>query len=248
MSRWAFIVGAQRSSTTYLYHVLSKSSHICMATPLQPEPKFFLKDDLYERGLDYYLKTYYQHPDADLLVEKSTSYMESIVSARRIHQNFPAAKIIFILRNPIERVISHYKFSCFHGLEPLSLEKALEKEEERINRYDHQAVSVSPFAYRQRGKYAEYIESYLTIFPREQTKILVQEHFINNSDAIADLCTFLETPFSEAMVLDEKFNASDDIDYDLSPEMEAALYAFYAPHNKILSKLIEDLDLSHWQK
>jgi hypothetical protein len=50
------------------------------------------------------------------------------------------------------------------------------------------------------------------------------------------------------MVLDEKFNASDDIDYDLSPEIEAALYTFYAPYNKALSELIEDRDLSHWQK
>ena len=112
MNRCAFIVGAQRSSTTYLYHVLSRSSHICMATPLRPEPKFFFKDNLYKHGLDYYLHTYYQNPDADLLVEKSTCYLESLVSARRIHQAFPNAKIICIVRNPIERAISHYKFSC----------------------------------------------------------------------------------------------------------------------------------------
>ena len=145
MSRWAFIAGAQRSSTTYLYHVLSKSSQVCMATPLQPEPKFFLKEDLYERGLDYYLKTYYENPEADLLIEKSTSYMESVIPARRIYQAFPTAKILFNLRNRIERAISHYKFSCFHGLETLSFEDALKKEEERINSFDHQAVSVSPW-------------------------------------------------------------------------------------------------------
>ena len=135
----------------------------------------------------------------------------------------------------------------YHGLETLSLEEALEKEEERMNNYDHQAVSVSPFAYRQRGKYVEDIKKYLTIFPREQMKVLVQERFINNPNGIADLCTFLEIPFSEEMVLDEKFNARANIKYCLSREKKMALSAFYAPYNKALVNLIEGLDLSHWQ-
>lgn len=219
-----------------------------MAAPLKPEPKFFLNDDLYKRGLDYYLKTYYRCADADLLVEKSTSYLESIVSARRIHEAFPDARILCILRNPVERAVSHYKFSCANGFESLSLEEALNREEERIHLYDPSSVSVSPFAYRKRGEYVEYIRNYLTVFPFEKVKVIVQEFFINNQEAIADLCDFLEITFLENMVLDESFNIGEDVDYNLPEELETSLYDYYAPYNKALSDLIEGLDLSAWQK
>ena len=62
MTEHFFIIGAQRSGTTYLYHLLDEHPEICMARPLRPEPKFFLKNELYARGLEYYETCYF--PDS----------------------------------------------------------------------------------------------------------------------------------------------------------------------------------------
>jgi hypothetical protein len=50
-----FIIGgAPRSGTTWLYELLDRHPDVHMAKPLAPEPKFFLRDDEYARGLRYY--------------------------------------------------------------------------------------------------------------------------------------------------------------------------------------------------
>ena len=54
MTNHFFIVGAQRCGTTYLYNLLDEHPEIEMAKPVKPEPKFFMKDDLFEKGLDFY--------------------------------------------------------------------------------------------------------------------------------------------------------------------------------------------------
>ena len=79
-----FIAGAQRSGTSYLYHILAEHPEIEMAKPLRPEPKFFHVDALFERGLDYYRHHFFEgKAGAWLRGEKSTSYMESEKAAGR---------------------------------------------------------------------------------------------------------------------------------------------------------------------
>ena len=93
-----FIAGAQRSGTTYLYYVLAEHPDIEMAQPVRPEPKFFLTDALFERGLAYYHEQFFPgKPGARLRGEKSTSYMESEKAAQRISRSFPDARIVFML-------------------------------------------------------------------------------------------------------------------------------------------------------
>ena len=58
-----FIIGgAPRSGTSWLYQVLDMHPEIHMAKPIKPEPKFFLIDKLYEKGIEYYAKTWF--PDS----------------------------------------------------------------------------------------------------------------------------------------------------------------------------------------
>ena len=106
-----FIVGAQRSGTTYLYHMLDQCRQVSMAKPVKPEPKFFL-DEIEQFDLNEYRNSYHSGCDSDVIAygEKSTSYYESPIVANRIFRNIPEAKIIFVLRNPIQRAISNYFF------------------------------------------------------------------------------------------------------------------------------------------
>ena len=183
--KYFFIVGAQRSATTYLYRLLDEHPEIQMAKPERPEPKYFLHRPI---GVsDYEERFFPEHPGQLVRGEKSTSYMESEKAAAGIAQTFPKAHIIFLLRDPVERAISHYEFSIENGLEKLRFEEALEQEESRWQNFDPALVSVSPFAYQRRGRYIDFLKIYENFFPHQQIHVLIHEELISGSATIAAL-------------------------------------------------------------
>jgi hypothetical protein len=128
-----FIIGgAPRSGTTWLYRVLDLHPQIYLAKPLQPEPKFFLVADLYRRGIQYYQETWFaEAPPEKMAGEKSTNYLESATTAMRIQEHLPWVKLIFILREPVERAFSNYLWSKTNKMENEDFETALALEQER---------------------------------------------------------------------------------------------------------------------
>ena len=103
------IAGAPRSGTTWLYHLLDRHPDVYMAKPVRPEPKFFLVDELYERGFQHYVDTWFDGSTAYAAAgEKSTNYLESAAAAQRIHRHLPDVKLVFILRKPADRAYSNY--------------------------------------------------------------------------------------------------------------------------------------------
>lgn len=188
-----FIVGAQRSGSTYLYEALDDHPQISMAHPVRPEPKFFLNERLFEHGRDLYENNYFNDRKSGSLYlgEKSTSYIESIEAAQRIHAYYPDARILMILRNPIQRAYSNYLFSVAHKLETLTFMEALKAESERLNG-SRFSTSVNPYAYRQRGRYIDYIESYVKVFSPSQLCVLIFEEFVNNLAGVRALYRWLE--------------------------------------------------------
>lgn len=187
-----FIVGAQRSGSTYLYHLLDSHPEVNMAKPVRPEPKFFLNDDLCSRGREFYEATYFSDVAGRTryLGEKSTSYIESLPAARRIRDFYPDARVLLILRDPVQRAWSNYRFSVQHRLETLSFEAALAVEQERLACNGH-STSVNPYAYRRRGHYIHFIKDYLTVFPAGQLKILIFEELVNNLGSVQGLYRWL---------------------------------------------------------
>ena len=91
-----FIVGAQRSGTSYLYKILDSHPSVELAKPIKPEPKFFLKKKLFALGKEYYLSRYFDTNNNKNVYfgEKSTSYIERPEAAKRIYNFFPDAKVI----------------------------------------------------------------------------------------------------------------------------------------------------------
>ena len=112
------IAGAPRSGTTWLYELLDRHPDVYMAKPVRPEPKFFLVDELYSRGIQHYFDTWFAGADAYRAAgEKSTNYLESAVVAERIHQHLPSVKLVFILREPAHRAYSNWMWSRMNGME-----------------------------------------------------------------------------------------------------------------------------------
>jgi hypothetical protein len=185
VTRHFFIAGAQRSGTTWLYRMLEQHPRIAMAGPVRPEPKFFITDALYERGIAHYHERYFPDRDRDWLGEKSTSYIEHPLAAQRIARHFPDALVLFLLRDPVERALSNYRFSVDNGLEPLPLEQALGREPARAA--EHAGTSVSPHAYAGRGHYVRYLDRWREHFPAAQLLPMVSEQVLGSEAAVRAL-------------------------------------------------------------
>ncbi|MCJ0826691.1 sulfotransferase [Luteimonas sp. 50] len=176
--RHFFIAGAQRCATTYLYRLFDQHPAITMASPVRPEPKYFIRSDAKDDA-DAYRRQLFARASTSWLGEKSTSYMEYSSAAERIARVFPDAELFFVLRDPVERAISNYRFSVMNGLETLSLEDALDAEVERIGCIP-EGLSVSPFAYVGRGHYARQLDAWSARFPPERLHILTTERLVGD--------------------------------------------------------------------
>jgi hypothetical protein len=175
-----FIIGgAPRSGTTWLYALLDRHPDVFMARPVAPEPKFFLVDHLYERGLQYYSDTWFSTAGAAQLAgEKSTDYLESGPAAERIARDLPRVQLIFILREPAERAYSNYLWTRTNGLETLDFATALMTEDERERTLPDRLRFARPYSYFSRGLYADLLARYFDRFPRRQLLVLKFEDIV----------------------------------------------------------------------
>jgi hypothetical protein len=222
-----------------------------MAKPVKPEPKYFM--DPAHTGVvpDVYLKKYFADADdVSWLGEKSTSYLESEDAALAIRQTIPDATILVLLRDPLERAISHYYFTKSHGLEPYDFEQAIKEEPSRAHSWHFAGTSVSPYKYIDRGRYAQYLECWEKLFGRDRLILLVAEQFIGQQSKISALYDRLQiAPDFVPPSLKKRMNAgsAERGQCKLSSELSASLRAMFHPWNRKLEKRY-GLDLSCWEK
>lgn len=187
MTRHLLIIGAQRSGTTYLYRILDDHPEIAMAKPMWPEPKVFLDPAKAHRSLTWYEQTYFSEAGKALIHgEKSTSYIESPKAAERAAEMLPGAQIVVMLRDPVERAISNWRYSTASGAEDRPLARALAENLSASRPWDATQTSVSPFAYLERGHYIEYVMTWARAFPG-RLHVLFLEEFTGNGDLVSTL-------------------------------------------------------------
>jgi hypothetical protein len=238
-----FIVGAQRSGTTFLYKALDRHIEICMAKPIRPEPKYFLRKD--NSGFnydDYYKACFPHHSGQKYLGEKGTSYIEHPKKGIKIITIFPDAKIIIALRNPVDRAISNYFFSVNNGIENRTISEVF------IDKLPHPKLafptSVSPFNYLKRGKYIEYIKEFTVPFEKEKVKIVFFEEFTSSFDVQKKIINFLGADTKNLSFYKESINASKK-NQKVPYQIRNLLEEYYKIYNQQLSEYLNK-DLSIW--
>lgn len=185
--RHFLIIGAQRCGTTYLYSLLDAHPEIAMARPTRPEPKVFLSAELASKGYRWYRETYFDHVNHEsALGEKSTSYLESADAADRAAQVLGPVPIIVLLRDPVERAVSNWRFSTANGLETRPLMTALRENLTASQAWDPRTSSVSPFAYLERGRYAHYLKPWAAAFPTS-LQVLFLDDLKHDDDVLVRL-------------------------------------------------------------
>jgi hypothetical protein len=225
VTRHLLVIGAQRCGTTYLHSLLDAHPDIAMARPARPEPKVFCSDEVTRRGVEWYHDTYFAHAGPeDLLGDKSTSYLEDSSAAARAAEVLGEPHIIVLLRDPVARAVSNWRFSTSHGLETRPLQAALRGSVAGEAPWDRSLTSVSPFAYLSRGRYSDYLGPWLTAFPAT-THVLFLEELVEDRSTLGDLWRVLDVepaphPHRPVPAPNQSRGETPVLDADLSGTLE----------------------------
>jgi len=186
------IVGAQKAGTTSLFNYLAQHPQLVPAN--DKEIHFF--DGGLDSGVDNFAKGYkwyreqFSHKNnlksKQLTFEASPLYLFNPLVPGRMYSMLPDLKIIVLLRNPVERAISHYFHECRLGVESLSILEAFEAEEERLsdalNNNDFKSFNYIHFSYKSRGIYSTQLKRYFKYFSEERMHIINSDDLFRNTD------------------------------------------------------------------
>lgn len=170
------IIGAARSATTSLSTILATHPSISFSKP--KEPQFFSKED-WRTSINTYQKLFKQK-DNVLYGEGSTNYTKHPSFNKNIYTDIfeynSEMKLIYIIRNPLDRIKSHYKFALERGYTKEAFNKAV----------------ISNPIYVNTSKYYTQIQPYINTFGRTQVKIILFEEFSSNTQkTVTEICGFL---------------------------------------------------------
>ena len=191
------IIGAQRGGTTSLHAYLG--AHPQVETPATKELHFIT--DRHERGLDWYLGQFPAELAPDVITGEATPYaLFHPLAPQRLREVAPAARLIALLRNPVDRAYSHYLLERSGGHETLDFAAALDAEQERLDGEEARLASEPTYAsaphkhasYLARGDYARQLERWFAVFPREQILVVRSEDLYERSaETLALVVQFL---------------------------------------------------------
>jgi Sulfotransferase domain len=185
-----FLAGAPKAGTSALANFLAQDDRI--SVPRVKEPNFLCPDlDLPRpKSEEEYLSLFTTTPATRVLLDASILYLYSTRAAAEIAAYCPDARIIAILRNPVEAMYAWHGQMVYTGNEPITdFERALEAEADRkqghqLPRYGVASRCPQLLFYRDVMRYAEQIERFLACFPRERLHIIRYEALKESPQAV----------------------------------------------------------------
>src|SRR5215218_568230 len=178
------VIGAQRAGTTTFYALLRM--HPLIDRAQRKELHFFDRD--YEKGEAYYRSLFPPRTTINgrptITGEATPYYLYHPLVAQRAHALVPHAKLFVLLRNPVDRAYSHWRFQVARGNETLSFEEAIDAEEGRLAREDPDGYAHRRFSYQARGIYAPQLARWMELFGMEALRIFKAEAFFKRTDNV----------------------------------------------------------------
>lgn len=235
------VIGAQRSGTTSLYDYFLRHPQVIPA--YKKEVHFY---DLHHgRGVDWYRANFpfrWQMGNGKITGEATPNYLVYPQAAERLHAVTPHAKLIVLLRNPVDRAHSAWRLRSMEGSETGTFEEALAREMDQAHTdvsdiEDPRTVGrFLRFLYLAKSRYPEQLERWWALFPRGQILIVKSEELFTDPDkalgAIAEFLGIARWQPASFRTVNEAKPAPID------PALRARLVEYFAPHNARLEAMV----------
>ncbi|MEJ7706836.1 MAG: sulfotransferase domain-containing protein [Nocardioidaceae bacterium] len=237
------IVGTKRGGTTSLAAWVYQHPQVA---PCRNNKGTHYFDINYWRGPKWYFSRFEKPRDGWTITgEASPYYMYHPAGAERIAATLPEVKLIAVLRDPVERAWSQYRYEVARGHETESVERALELEPERI-RGERERLMADPKypgmpyrhnGYLERGHYAEQLERIYAKFPRDQMLVLCSEEMYRDPNGqLARVWKFLDLDPMDSLEGTQARNANLTSE-NVPPAIRELLSEYYRPLNEELYEL-----------
>ncbi|MFL6240291.1 MAG: sulfotransferase family protein [Actinomycetes bacterium] len=191
-----YVVGAMKSGTSSLHRAIAAHPDVFMSTP--KELHYFVEDRNWQRGVQWYAEQFAPADGALAIGEASVTYTQMPYRPgvpERMAALTPEARIIYLVRHPVERMLSHYRHNLACGRESREPDAAFER------RGNYLAFS----------RYGTQLRYYQDRFPPEQLLVLPAERFFTDPvRVVRRIWTFLGLPPSDVDVPSVLINATKD--------------------------------------
>lgn len=174
-------IGPMRTATTWIHEYLSARNDVCL--PKGVKETFFF-DRHFDQGLSWY-KAHFRHYNPKRhkrVVEVAPSYFHSPEAPERIAESLGQPRLVVVVRDPVERSISHYRHIRRRGLTKASLLKAIKSFPEIVKA----------------SQYAALLDRWEEIFGAGSVRLLFQKELaVSPSDFVRSLCRTIDLPYKE---------------------------------------------------
>ncbi len=249
------VIGGQRCGTSSLYKYLS--AHPLIVPSLRKEIRYFNRH--HTKGEAWYRAHFAsrwhrqllarRHGRRPLTFEATPAYLFHPLASSRAAGTVPDARLVAVLRNPVDRALSHYHHSVRRGWEHLSFADALAAEADRLADHGERLASDPSFSsndylrfsYAARGFYAEQLERWLADFGRERLLVLRSEDLFHRPvDTLHRLLEFLGlAPWAPARLANHSYGgAPRPVRDEMSPAVRQELEERFRTPNRRLAELV----------
>jgi hypothetical protein len=182
------IPGAAKSGTSTLHDLISLHPDICMSRP--KEPQHFSFDDLYSGGAKKHNVFFEKCSNAKFYGESSQCYFFHEHAIERLRESLKEPKIILVLREPLERLFSHYASRYKLGYEKAGLMEAVRKRGWDIGYERHQngGIYVERGAYLACSNYSKFVPLWLDSFGEKNVLVLTMDALKESQSKFAARC------------------------------------------------------------
>ena len=175
------VIGTMKGGTTSLNHYLKHHPQAGMTK--KKEINFFCKDEIWGKGVNWYKEQFTNTEQAKVFGDVSPRYSKCHshpLTAKRMHDTVPGAKLIYLVRDPIKRILSHYSHNYSQLQTDLTFSDYLD---ENIKETGNAVMS---------SMYWAQLEYYLKYFPKEQIKVVKSEDLLTNrKEALFDIFDYI---------------------------------------------------------
>ncbi len=169
------VIGAGKCGTSSLCYYLSQHPDVFLCEP--KEPGFFSETGRYARGLEWYEALFREAQDHQAVGEGTVNYSKAHQfphAAERIIEHLPDTRLIYIVRHPLERMISEWRYRRLHDAESLPFNQAIVEKPDYI----------------ETSRYGQQLDVFRKHYPDDRILVLFMEDMRTDVGAVLSRCLY----------------------------------------------------------